>query len=183
MNKLTLTDMIKLSKSGENVFWTERKKNFVKLCFLFSPEKDEDLKNLDRELKIVYRSIENEFLMSNYKIYCISKDKKQILVSLKTIFDFDGFIKILIPKGENISEYDLAQLLIECSFGKIYRSFYSKELTNLQESLRDALIFTHTYLNRCRAFTSCPIEIDSYNLDVYSVDIYGRGVENLNWKF
>lgn len=180
MGKLKLSEMIELSKSSDNVFWIEKRDNFVKLCFLFTPEKDEDLNDVD----LIYKKINDNIAIDDYNIFSVSEENGKWMATLKTNLVVDGFIQVLVPTKQKINSNTITRLLAEkdCKLSKIYSSFYSLELIGVQNDLEDSLIITHSNLKQCREFSSCPLEIDTYNLAVYSVDIYGKNVENIDWS-
>ena len=170
-----MNDLMKFN----DTYWVEKRKDFVKLCFAFTPEFDEDLKQLD----FLYAKISSKIILDYYKIYCVNRENKDWSIIFKNIFEIDGFIQILIPKTQETKIDKMKQLLDEnrCKVNQIHNSFYSSSLSNMQKAWKGSIIISNSNLNRCREFSACPINIDPYNLAVYSVDIYGEGVEDINW--
>lgn len=171
-----VNDMNK-KEMDRNVFWVEKHRDFVKLCFAFTPELDEDLNQVD----FLYSKIKEKFSIKNYKIFCMDYDNKTWSGDFKKEFSTDGFVKVLVPICQNISANQIKKQFVECGFYKIYHSYHSEQIEEIQKKLNDAIIITHTQLNKCREFTACPIKIDLDNLAVYSVDIYCRNIEKINW--
>ena len=166
--------------STDDIFWVEKRKNFVKICFAFTPETDEDLE----QVEFIYSKIIPKIKLSNYKIFSVSEENGKRTVSKKNALQFDEFMQILIPESQEITESGIEQLLAEnkCNFNSIHKSFYSSQIVDMEKNLLKSIVITQTFITKSIEFSSCPIKIDPYNLAVYSVDVYGEGVENIDWK-
>ncbi len=169
-------------KSYKNeIYWTEKLENFVKLCFAFSPELHEDLEPLN----FIYAKIAEKIKTENYKIFAFHENKNQIKFTLlKNIYEIDSRISVLFPATQEIKETDIEKLFKDkkCNYDKIYRNYYSNELHDIQKCLPGSIIISHSLSVHCTNFTSCPIkDINLYNISAYSVDLYGDAVQNKNW--
>lgn len=164
------------------IYWIEKDKNFVKLCFAFSPELHESLEPLD----FIYDKILEIINGNNYKIFSVSvNDNHKISIVPKQSFEIDEIITILIPSQQEIKDDYIKQLFYEkkCNFDKMYNSFYSIELNDLQKCLSGSIIISHSMAIHCNKFSACPIKnVNLYNVSAYCVDIYGDDVQNLNWN-
>lgn len=163
------------------IYWTEKGENFVKLCFAFSPELHEKLEPLN----FIYAKIAEKIKTENYKIFAVHKNKNKIKVTpLKNFLEIDSQISILIPTEQEIKEVAIEKLLNDKKFNydRIYRSYYSSELHDIQECLPSAIIISHCLSIHCANFISCPIKnVELFNISAYSVDLYGNTVQNITW--
>ena len=163
------------------IFWVEKRKDFVKLCFGFSPEIHEELKPLGS----IYEKIEERIQKNHYKSFSVWEDKnnKMIVVANET-FQINGVVTVLIPTTQKVDGNIVQKLFYEkgCNLDKIYRSFYSSELHEIQKYFTGSFILSHNLAIHCTEFSSCPIKnISRYNISAYSVDIYGDDVQKMIW--
>lgn len=164
--------------NNTNIFWTERRHDFIKLCFAFTPELDEDLCQVDS----LYSKIKEQIILKNYRIYALDYGNKEWSINVKNEFDTDGFIKILLPINQEIDIEKIKELFSECSFNSTYHSFFSNFLAMRQAELEGAIIVAHTQLIKCKDFKCCPLQVDPYFVSTYSVDLYGKNIQSLCWN-
>ena len=70
--------MNKIKSYKNEIYWTEKGENFIKLCFAFSPELHEDLE----QLNFIYTKIAENIETKSYKIFAVHKNKNQIKLAL-----------------------------------------------------------------------------------------------------
>ena len=173
--------MKNLIETDNNIYWVEKRKNFVKLCFAFSPEFDTYLKDLD----VMCAEIVKRIILNNYEIFCAHEEKKKLMIESDKKSLMNGFLEILVPKTQGVAVNEIERLLKEknISINMIYGGFYSQPLTEIQKSLPGSIIITpHSnkdVFSQSKEFVSCPA--DAQHLAIYCVDIYGNGVESIEW--
>lgn len=74
----------------------------------------------------------------------------------KQSFEIDEIITISIPSQQEIKDDYIKQLFYEkkCNFDKIYKSFYSIELNDLQKCLSGSIIISHSMAIHCNKFSA-----------------------------
>ena len=169
--------MSELIKTDDNLYWVERRENFVKLCFAFTPEWDEDLTQLD----YIYAKISEKIALSDYDVFCVCIESNKRIIKPSKSFVNEGYAQVLVPKNLKVTISQIEQLLVEkrCDFSGLRKNFYSLQIAYVQESLTNSIVIAGSTFAGSKEFVSCPE--NPLFLAPYCVDIYGKGVENIDW--
>lgn len=166
--------------SDDELFWTEKKENFIKICFPFTPEFDKDL----NQVNFIYKKICDKISIYNYKIFSLNNENGKWITTLTTDFNPNGLVQILVPLEQKIDADYISQLFIKknCKFTEIYHSFHSIKISDLQKEIKDSYIITQSFITNNKKLSLYTKEIGLHNIAIYSVDIYGINVDKIDFE-
>lgn len=165
---------------SNSLFWYEKKENFVMLCFSFSPEIEG---SLDDDLKIVFAKIAEKIDLKNYDIFSANEEKNRLYVANNLNGNLsENYLNVLVPKGNSFSINDLENVFRQkkTKLCDSYKVFYYPSFAEIQKQIPNSILITQNVFAQSNEFISC--SKNSYNLVIYSVDLYGDGIQDIDWE-
>ena len=119
-------------KSAEKYFRTERRKDFVKLCFVFLPESDEYLFDVKRAEALIGQKID----LHKYRCFYSGKGNEIAEAGREEdIFSIAAGTYFLLPLKNRMQTDDFRKILSEyhCDFRHAYRAFCYDAFLKIRE--------------------------------------------------
>lgn len=165
-------------KLAEKYFWTERRKDFVKLCFVFLPESDEYLSDVKRAEALIGQKID----LHKYRCFYSGKGNEIAEAGREEdIFSIVAGTYFLLPLKNRMQTDDFRKILSEyhCDFRHAYRAFCYDAFLKIREGTEDCVIINHTLSLNADGFSEKPFS--NSDVCVYSLDIYKKDADKIEW--